>query len=161
MVNDPGTGFEHDRLSMSGLNALAAMLGVDPAQLSDAIGEPWSDGQDGPGSLREFTTFTGRENPRTPGRDLIAIRVDHHDRTVEVAHAVGVPLPNGRMQWAMAEPRTSVPIDVDELAEWAAEHDRFEIDTTPAGLKAAMLAELAAGISRVAEVAMLRGTSWT
>ncbi len=144
---------------MSGLDELATLLGVDPAQLSDAIGEPWSEGQDGPGSLREYTTFTGRENPRTPGRDLIAIRVDHHDRTVEVAHAVGVPLPNGKMQWAMAEPRTIVPIDVDEFAEWMAEHDLF--DNTPAGLKAAMLAELAAGISRVAEVAMLRGTSWS
>ena len=145
---------------MNGLAQLADLLGVDAALLEQAIGGPWSDGEDGPGEAREFTTFTGRENPRTPGRPLIAIRVDHTENTVEVAHAVGVPLPSGKMRWAMGEPRTLVPYLTDDLFYWADENGRVEVSKTPDGLRDAMLAELAAGISKVAEVAMLRGTAW-
>ena len=58
----------------------------------------------------EFTIFTGRENPRTPGRPLIAIVVDHTEHTVEVGHAVGVPLPDDT--WAaIVETARSVGLD--------------------------------------------------
>jgi hypothetical protein len=67
--------------------------------------------------------------------------VDHTERTVEVGHAVGVPLPDGRMRWTLGEPRTLVDLDDD-------------------GLDPLQLAELGAGIQRVANVAMLRGSSW-
>jgi hypothetical protein len=145
---------------VEGLVELARLLGVPPARLEAAIGGPWSDGDTGSTAWGEFTIFTGRDNPRTPGRPLIAICVDHAEGTVEVGHAVGVPLPNGRMQWALGEPRTTVPVGEDDLVDWATRDGRTPASMSPEGLRDVMLEALAAGIGRVADVAMMRGTRW-
>jgi hypothetical protein len=81
-----------------------------------------------------------------PDRALVAIRVDHEDGVVDVGKAVGVPLPNGRMQWALAEPRTRLHSDLDEPNNVLQVSDLIE------GLRAA--------VNRVADASMLRGTSW-
>ncbi len=143
-----------------GVGELADLLGVPRQALALAIGDQWSPGDPGSSAWGEFTIFTGRENPRTPGRPLIAICVDHSELTVELGHAVGVPLPNGRMQWALGEPRTLVPFDEDGLVAWATGEGRVPTSTTPDGLAEALLAELAAGIEKVASTAMLRGITW-
>lgn len=144
----------------SGLVELAALLGVPYDEALAALGSQWNPGDPGSSAWGEFTIFTGRENPRTPGRPLVAIYVDHSEHTVEVGHAVGVPLPNGRMQWALGEPRTLLPYDEDGLIAWASRDGRVPQSTTPQGLRAVLLAELQAGIARIADVAMMRGTTW-
>lgn len=124
-----------------GLVELAALLGVSPEEAAAALGRPWSAGDRGSTLWSEFTVFTGRENPRTPGRPLIAIVVDHTESTAEVGHAVGVPLPDGRMRWTLGAPRTLVSLGEDAVP----------------GL---VLADLRAGIDQVADTAMLRGIDW-
>lgn len=120
---------------------LAALLGASVDTVTAARGGPWSPGERGSTLWGEFTIFKGRQNPRTPGRPLIAIVVDHTERTVEVGHAVGVPLPDGRMRWTLGAPRTLLSLD-DDL------------------LPGVLLAEPQAGIERVADTAMLRGVEW-
>lgn len=141
-----------------GLTELALLLGAAPPLVRAAIGEPWSRGGEGSDRGGEITVFTGRENPRTPGRPLVAIRIDHLDDTVEVGHAVGVPLPNGRTQWALGEPRTIVPLDEEELSELARADGWPAVDDADA--RAYLLARLGEGIARVADVATLRGVQW-
>ena len=126
---------------VDGLADLAALLGVTQSQAEVALGRPWSPGDRGSTLWGEFTIFTGRENPRTPGRPLIAIVVDHTEHTVEVGHAVGVPLPDGRMRWTLGAPRTLVSLDDEPLP-------------------GVLLADLRAGIDQVADTAMLRGIDW-
>lgn len=130
-----------DENVVDGVPALARLLGVPEPDLRDAIGGPWSEGHDGPDLGSPVTTFTGLVNPRAPSRPLVAIRVEHEDWSVDVGHAVGVPVPSGRMQWALGEPRTALSFDVDEP------RDR-------------LLADLRDAVHHVAEAAVLRGTSW-
>jgi hypothetical protein len=129
-----------------GVSELADLLGVPEEHLRAAIGEPWSPGQTGPGWGADITIFTGRENPRTPRRPLVAIRVDPTEGSVDVGHAIGVPLPNGRHQWALGEPLTEL--------EYVAE------DGADAFKAAALIDGIREGVNRIAEVAMFRGTSW-
>jgi len=129
-----------------GVTELADLLGVPEGHLRDAIGEPWSPGQPGPGWDADLTIFTGRENPRTPGRPLVAIRVDPAEGSVDVGHAIGVPLPNGRHQWALGEPITELAFAIDDGAD--------------AFTAAALIDGIREGVNRIADVAMFRGTSW-
>ena len=129
-----------------GVAELAALLEVPDEHLRAAIGEPWSTGHDGPGWGGDVTVFTGRDNPRTPGRPLAAIRVDPTEGVVDVGHAIGVPLPNGRFQWALGEP-------VTELTYHSADgSDSFKAAELIDGIRG--------GLNRVADVATFRGTSW-
>lgn len=134
-----------DDIEDDGLPELAGLLRVAEDDLRHAIAGPWSEPQRAPGWDGEVFIFTGRDNPKTPGRPLVALRVDPMDETIEMGHAVGVPLPNGRMQWALGEPRTSAHYDFEE-------GDAFR--------QAALLDDLRQGIARIADVAMFRGTSW-
>jgi hypothetical protein len=129
-----------------GVSELAALLGVSEAHLRAAVGEPWGRGQAGPGWGDDITIFTGRENPRTPGRPLIAIRVDPGEGSVDVGHAIGVPLPNGRFQWALGEPVTELDYCPD--------------DGSDAFAAAELIDGIREGVNRIADVAMFRGTSW-
>jgi hypothetical protein len=139
---------------------LAIVLGVPTDQLRAAIGGPWLV-EELPATLDAFVTImTGLENPRTPNRPLIALRVEHEEGTIEVGHAVGVPLPNGRMQWAFGEPRTLLPYEPEELREHLLRTDPRADTMSSDDLVEALLAELSAAIGRVADVAMLRGTTW-
>jgi hypothetical protein len=135
-----------DEVAEDGVSELAALLGVSLPHLRAAIGEPWSAGQTGPGWGGDITIFTGRDNPRTPGRPLVAIRVDPAEGTVDVGHAIGVPLPNGRFQWALGEP----------ITELAYHHD----DGSDAFKAAELIDGIREGVNRIADVAMFRGTSW-
>jgi hypothetical protein len=121
--------------------ALAALLGITVSALETAIGGPWMQWQSGPNLDGPIVTFTGLPNPRTPERPLAAIRVDAQDQSLDVGYAVGVPLPNGRMQWALAEPRSTVPFGEDE--------DQHSVAV---GLRDA--------VNLVMEAAVLKGTSW-
>ena len=133
-------------LTPDGIDELAGLLRIDPGLLRGTLGGPWSEGRPGPGWGGDFVIFTGRENPRTPDRPLVAIRVDPFEQCIDIGHAVGVPLPNGRFQWALGEPRTNIPYDFDE---------------EPDALRAAEIAdELREAINRVADAAMFKGTSW-
>lgn len=143
-----------------GLADLAALLGVPVDVARVALGEPWSPGDRGSTLWGEFTIFTGRENPRNPDRPLIAIVVDHTEETVELGHAVGVPLPDGRMRWSLGAPRTSIPLDPADLREWAADHASVPSSLGDEALRSALLEELRLGIERVADTAMLRGAEW-
>ena len=143
-----------------GLGELAALLGVSIDDAERALGRPWTPGERGSTLWGEFTIFTGRENPRTPGRPLIAIVVDHTESTVEAGHAVGVPLPDGRMRWTLGAPRTLVPLAEEALRDWADEVGTVPASSAPEVLLATMLNELRAGIERVADTAMLRGIDW-
>lgn len=135
-----------DEVPEDGVSELADLLGVSLPHLRAAIGEPWSPGQTGPGWGGDITIFTGRDNPRTPGRPLVAIRVDPLEGTVDVGHAIGVPLPNGRFQWALGEP----------LTELVHHHD----DGSDAFKAAELIDGIREGVNRIADVAMFRGTSW-
>lgn len=143
-----------------GLGEMADLLGVSVEAAAAVLGGPWSAGEPGTSAWGDSTTFTGRENPRTPGRPLVALVVDHAERTVEVGHAVGVPLPDGSMRWTLGEPRTLVPLDEADLVAWVNRDGRVAASTTPEGLSEAMLQALGDGIQRVADVAMLRGAQW-
>jgi len=122
------------------------MLGVRSGQLRAAIGEPWSDGQSGPGWGADITIFTGRENPRMPERPLVAIRIDPAEGTVDVGHAIGVPLPNSRFQWALGEPLTQIDLPT--------------VNDPDAFAAAELIDGLRDAVNRIADVAMFRGTSW-
>ena len=135
-----------DGAPQDGVVEMAALLGVSLPHLRSAVGEPWSPGQTGPGWGGDVTIFTGRDNPRTPGRPLVAIRVDPAERTVDVGHAIGVPLPNGRFQWALGEPVTELACHPGDGA------DPFKAAALIDGIREAM--------NRIADVAMFRGTSW-
>jgi hypothetical protein len=132
---------ENAENSEDGVPALAGLLDVPEPDLRAAIGGPWSVGHEGPDLGSPVTTFTGLVNPRAPSRPLVAIRVEHEDWSVDVGHAVGVPVPTGRMQWALGEPRTALSFDPDEPREL-------------------LLAELREAVHQVAEAAVLRGTAW-
>jgi hypothetical protein len=129
-----------------GVAELAVMLRLPLGELRAALGEPWSAGQAAPGWGADITIFTGRENPRTPDRPLVAIRVDPAEGIVDVGHAIGVPLPNGRFQWALGEPVTELAYLDDD------EPDAFKAAELIDGLRDAM--------NRIADVAMFRGTEW-
>jgi len=139
---------------------LAIMLGVPEDGLRRAIGGPWAE-EPVPANLTAVMTIvTGVVNPRTPERPLVAIRLEHEEGTVEVGHCVGVPLPNGRMQWALGEPRTSLPYDLEEWRDLLVDSDPRAYSMTPEELAQALLDELQAAIGRVADAAILRGTTW-
>ena len=129
-----------------GIPALAILLGLPEAELREAIGGPWNTPQEGPDLGLDITIVTGRYSPQTPDRPLVAIRIDHGDGVVDIGKAIGVPLPNGRMQYALAEPRTRLHSDLDEPTSVLQMSDLLE------GLRAA--------VTRVADASMLRGTSW-
>lgn len=135
-----------DQSTEDGVAALAILLGLPEAELREAIGAPWGTPQDGPDLGVDITIVTGRDNPKTPDRPLVAIRIDHAEGVVDVGKAIGVPLPNGRMQWALAEPRTRLHSDLDEP------NNVLQISDLIEGLRAA--------VNRVADTSMLRGTSW-
>jgi hypothetical protein len=126
---------------------LARLLGVDEADVRQAIGGPWSQESATPDLGSRVTMFIGLANPRTPSRPLAAIRVDHAEGVVEVGHAVGVPLPTGEAHWVLAAPRTTVSFDVDGLDD---------VD----GVPALVLDALRSGVHAVVEAAVLRGTTW-
>ena len=152
--------FPVDEGEQDAVTGLAIVLGVPTEQLRAAIGGPWLV-EELPATFDAFVTIiTGLENPRTPNRPLIALRVEHEEGTIEVGHAVGVPLPNGRMQWALGEPRTLLPYEPEELREHLLLTDPRADTMSTDELSQALLAELSAAISRVADVAMLRGTTW-
>lgn len=130
-----------DVIDDDGLPALAALLGVAEPDLREAIGGPWHEVEAGPGPALPFTAFTGLANPRTPGRPLVAMRVEHEDGLLAVGYAVGVPVPTGEMRWALAEPRTELIYEADDPSE-------------------DFLRDLRDAVQRVADAAMLRGTSW-
>ena len=130
-----------DETDKDDLPALAGLLGIPEPELRSAIGGPWHTVEAGPGPALPFTTFTGLANPRTPGRPLVAMRVEHEDGTLVVGYAVGVPVPTGEMRWALAEPRTELMHDADDPGD-------------------GFLLELRDAVQRVADAAMLRGTSW-
>lgn len=143
-----------------GLPDLAVLLGVAEADLRAAIGDPWGPPTSGPDLGPPMTFFAGLTDPRAPDRPLAVIRVDHEDQFVEVGYAVGVPLPNGRMRWSLAEPRTGLPFAPDDVVEAV-----FDPDSPLFGLDAddprhAVLEALRSAIVTVADAATLRGTTW-
>lgn len=129
-----------------GVAALAILLGLPEGDLRAAIGVPWNTPQEGPDLGVDITIVTGRASPQTPDRPLVAIRIDHADGIVDVGKAIGVPLPNGRMQWALAEPRTRLNSDLDPEVDVVHVSDLVEA--------------LGAAVTRVADASMLRGTTW-
>lgn len=115
---------------------LADLLDVDDGALASAIGDFAHAGTEWDG---EVHVFTGRANPRVPERPVVALRVTPAESEVEVGRAVGVPLPDGRVRWTLAAPRTRVAI----------------------GDRTVVLAELGDGIIRVLDADMLRGVDWS
>lgn len=126
---------------VDGIPELADWLGLDEATLRAAIGGPWGAGQIAPELGTPRTLFVGHENPRSPERPLVVIRLDHLDWTVEIGKAVGVPLPTGEFQWTIGEPRTSLEFDPAEAQPMLA-HDLQE------------------AVNKVINAAVLRGTTW-
>ena len=145
-----------DAIRLDGVAELALLIGVPEGLLRAAIGSDLGPGEAGPGFGGDVTIFTGLTNPRTPGRPLVAIRVDHDDASFEVGHAVGVPLPNGRMQWSLGDPRTTLPYGE------AATRDALDLfdAVEPIDVQRALVDALRDAIARIADVAMLRGTRW-
>lgn len=145
-----------DDVRLDGVAELSLLIDVPEDMLRSAIGSDLGPGQAGPGFGRDVTIFTGLTNPRTPGRPLVAIRVELDDAVFEVGHAVGVPLPNGRMQWSLGDPRTVLAYgegptrDAYDLSDVV---ERIEVQQ-------ALVNELRDAIARIADVAMLRGTRW-
>lgn len=142
---------------LDGVAELALMIGVSEAGLREVLGGELDPGVPGPGFGRQVTIFTGVGNPRTPGRPLVAIRVEHEDPFFEVGHAVGVPLPNGRHQWSLGDPRTTLPYGEEATRD---AFDLLEEYVDAAAVQQALLSALHEAINKVADVAMLRGTSW-
>jgi hypothetical protein len=133
-----------------GVAELAAIIGVPVEPLREAMRGPWNAGFVGPAFGHDVTVFTGLENPRVPGRPLVVLRVDHDARVIDVGRAVGVPLPDGRPQYSLGEPRASIDYDQVPLDEvWGPEHS--------AGL---LIDELGLAVSAVLDAAVLRGTRW-
>lgn len=120
---------------------LAALLEVDADLLRAGIGGPWSLGQVAEVPGGELRVYVGRENPRMEGRPLVAIRVDTDALQVDVGKAVGVPVPDGRMQWALGQPRRQLLLDTeaDDIA---------------------LVSDLQDAINAIADAAMLRGSQW-
>jgi hypothetical protein len=142
---DPGSAPVPD-----GVVQAAALLGVPAELLREAIGGPWSEPMPGPAFGHDVTVFTGLENPRVPGRPLVVLRVDHDARAVDVGRAIGVPLPGGRHQWSLGEPRTSIDLDEVPLDEaWG-----------PARTAVLLVEEVRQAVRAVVDAAVLRGTSW-
>lgn len=154
-MND-GTDDSFDAIRLDGVAELSLLIDVPEDMLRAAIGSDLGPGQAGPGFGNDVTIFTGLTNPRTPGRPLVAIRVEHDDAIFEVGHAVGVPLPNGRMQWSLGDPRTVLPYGE------AATRDAFDLTemVDRADVQRALVEALLEAIARIADVAMLRGTRW-
>ena len=144
---------EHDPAAPDGADGvaeLAAIIGVPVEPLREALGGPWNAGIPGPAFGHDVTVFTGLENPRVPGRPLVVLRVDHDAQVVDVGRAVGVPLPEGRFQYSLGEPRATIDYDQVPLDEvWGPEHS--------AGL---LIDELNLAVSAVLDAAVLRGTRW-
>lgn len=115
--------------------ALAELLGVDAGALVAAIGNFVHSGSEWDGDVH---VYTGRSNPRAPERPVVVLRVETVDDEIEVGRAVGVPLPDGRMRWTLAGPRTTVAL-ADEPT---------------------MLTDLADAVVRVLDADMLRGITW-
>ena len=133
-----------------GLPQLALLLAVPEDALRAAVGEPWRAAENAPYFGHDVRVYVGLENPRHPERPLVVIRVDREERVVDVGRAVGVPVPGGRQQWSLAEPRTSLDYDEVPLDEtWGGEHS--------AGL---LLGALGDAVSAVLDAAVLRGTTW-
>lgn len=145
-----------------GLPDLAALLELDVDALREAIGGPWSPAFEVPedqlGTLG--TIFTGLPDPRTPGRPLAVIQVDHADGRVRVGYAVGFPLVTGDYRWSLAEPRTTLPYDRDEIrvAVFDPEHPLGQTGTIDPD--EALLVALRTAIQKVAVAATLKGTQW-
>lgn len=154
MTDSTGGAFEGLRLD--GVAELSLLIDVPEDLLRGALGSDVAPGQAGPGFGPDVTIFTGLTNPRTPGRPLVAIRVEHDDAVLEVGHAVGVPLPNGRHQWSLGDPRTILPYGEDAI------RDAFDLsDVAELGdVQRALVEALRDAIARIADVAMLRGTRW-
>jgi hypothetical protein len=147
VVDSPDTSRAGDA---DGVGQLAAILGVPLERLREAIGGPWSPGTPGPDFGHEVTLFTGLENPRTPGRPLVVLRVDHDASVVDVGRAVGVALPAGAQQWSLGEPRASIDVDEVPLDEvWGAAHTAT-----------LLVDEIGAAVRAVLDAAVLRGTTW-
>jgi hypothetical protein len=133
-----------------GLAQLAGMLGVPEQELRAAIGAPWRAAENAPYFGHDVRVYVGHENPRHPERPLVVIRVDRDERVVDVGRAVGVPVPGGRQQWSLAEPRTSLDYDEVPLDEtWGGGHSA-----------ALLLSALGDAVSTVVDAAILRGTTW-
>lgn len=129
---------------------LAALLAVPEPVLREAIGGPWAAAENAPYFGHEVRVFVGLENPRHPERPLVVIRVDRDEHVVDVGRAVGVPVPGGRQQWSLGEPRTSLDYDEVPLDEsWGGEHTR-EL----------LVLALRDAVSSVLDAAILRGTTW-
>lgn len=148
-MSEPSDGVV-DEPAADGVPHLARLLGVQVDPLREAIGGPWSAGEHGPEFGHLVTIFTGLENPRVPSRPVVALRVDHDARTVEVGRAIGVPLLGDRYQWSLGEPRASIDYDEVPLDEvWGAEHSR-----------SLLVDELGRAVSAVLDATILRGTTW-
>lgn len=143
-----------------GLPELAGVLGVPEDMLRAVLGDDWMPGQPGPGWGHEVTIFTGVANPRTPGRPLVAIVVDDLDGFIEIGHAVGVPLPNGRMRWALGEPKTELPLDRDHLREVFVEANRYDYVSSDEAVTEGLVQAVREAVAKIADTAMLRGIAW-
>ncbi len=145
-----------------GVPRLAELLGVDEDALRAAIGGPWGPGYDVPeehlGTLG--TVFTGLPDPRTPGRPLAVIQVDRADERVRIGYAVGFPLVTGDYRWSLAEPRTTLPYDPDEIHQALLDPEHPLAQAGTSDPQEALLAALTAALQRVAVAATLSGTTW-
>lgn len=136
--------------AVDGVPSLARILDVPVELLREAIGGPWNGAENAPYYGHEVTVFTGLANPRQPDRVLVVIRVDHDDCTLHVGRAIGVPVPGGKHQWSLGEPRTALEygeIPLDET--WGPQHARSLV-----------LDELRDAVNRVLDAVVLRGTTW-
>lgn len=133
-----------------GVPQLAALLGVPEPVLREAIGGPWTAAENAPYFGHDVRVYVGLENPRHPERPLVVIRVDREEHVVDIGRAVGVPVPGGRQQWSLAEPRASLDYDEVPLDEtWGGEHT-VEL----------LVLALRDAVSAVVDAAILRGTTW-
>lgn len=145
-----------DSFELDGVAELSLLIDVPEDMLRAAIGSDLGPGEAGPGFGSDVTIFTGLTNPRTPGRPLVAIRVELEDTVFEVGHAVGVPLPNGRTQWSLGDPRTVLPygeVPTRDAFDLSDVMERIEVQRV-------LVDALRDAIARIADVAMLRGTRW-
>jgi hypothetical protein len=133
-----------------GVPQLAAILGAPDEVLRAAIGGPWHAAENAPYYGHDVRVYVGLENPRHPERPLVVLRVDREEHVIDVGRAVGVPVPGGRQQWSLGEPRASLDYDEVPLDEtWGGEH------TTQL-----LVLALSDAVSAVVDAAILRGTTW-